>query len=256
MEITKNIDDSKREITKEITPENYPELEKLKSKILEIFKSEIQNLVETHTIENRARWNIETIIKTMRNIVPLNQKADKVLKEIIESDRDDKLVKDEITGYLFGETVEAYEEREKEMGYGVTRQIEKAALLRNIDLLWMEHLDEMQMLRDGIGLRGYGQLDPLIEYKKESYKMFQALLKAIDEGVFTTIFKIKIMKQSQSSVAPAKPVTPVKNKNILPSEENKVAGSVISNAKKNKVGRNDPCPCGSGKKYKKCCGRE
>ena len=250
LEITKNIDDSKREITKEITPENYPELEKLKGKILEIFKSEIQNLVAAHTMENRARWNIETIIKTMKNIVPLNQKADKVLKEIIESDRDDKLVKDEIIGYLFGETVEAYEEREKEMGYGVTRQIEKAVLLRNIDLLWMEHLDEMQMLRDGIGLRGYGQLDPLIEYKKESYQMFQALLKAIDEGVFTTIFKIKIMKQSQS------PVTPVKNENILPSEENKVAGSVVSNTKKNKVGRNDPCPCGSGKKYKKCCGKE
>ena len=250
LEITKNIDDSKREITKEITPENYPELEKLKGKILEIFKSEIQNLVAAHTMENRARWNIETIIKTMKNIVPLNQKADKVLKEIIESDRDDKLVRDEIIGYLFGETVEAYEEREKEMGYGVTRQIEKAVLLRNIDLLWMEHLDEMQMLRDGIGLRGYGQLDPLIEYKKESYQMFQALLKAIDEGVFTTIFKIKIMKQSQS------PVTPVKNENILPSEENKVAGSVVSNTKKNKVGRNDPCPCGSGKKYKKCCGKE
>ena len=250
LEITKNIDDSKREITKEITPENYPELEKLKGKILEIFKSEIQNLVAAHTMENRARWNIETIIKTMKNIVPLNQKADKVLKEIIESDRDDKLVKDEIIGYLFGETVEAYEEREKEMGYGVTRQIEKAVLLRNIDLLWMEHLDEMQMLRDGIGLRGYGQLDPLIEYKKESYQMFQALLKAIDEGVFTTIFKIKIMKQSQL------PVTPVKNENILPSEENKVAGSVVSNTKKNKVGRNDPCPCGSGKKYKKCCGKE
>ena len=250
LEITKNIDDSKREITKEITPENYPELEKLKGKILEIFKSEIQNLVAAHTMENRARWNIETIIKTMKNIVPLNQKADKVLKKIIESDRDDKLVKDEIVGYLFGETVEAYEEREKEMGYGVTRQIEKAVLLRNIDLLWMEHLDEMQMLRDGIGLRGYGQLDPLIEYKKESYQMFQALLKAIDEGVFTTIFKIKIMKQSQS------PVTPVKNENILPSEENKVAGSVVSNTKKNKVGRNDPCPCGSGKKYKKCCGKE
>jgi len=250
LEITKNIDDSKREITKEITPENYPELEKLKGKILEIFKSEIQNLVAAHTMENRARWNIETIIKTMKNIVPLNQKADKVLKEIIESDRDDKLVRDEIIGYLFGETVEAYEEREKEMGYGVTRQIEKAVLLRNIDLLWMEHLDEMQMLRDGIGLRGYGQLDPLIEYKKESYQMFQALLKAIDEGVFTTIFKIKIMKQSQS------PVTSVKNENILPSEENKVAGSVVSNTKKNKVGRNDPCPCGSGKKYKKCCGKE
>jgi preprotein translocase subunit SecA len=247
LKITKGIDDQERDAAKEITRENYPELEKLKSKILEVFKSEIQSSVAAHTMENRARWNLEEIIKTMKNNIPLNQKADKVLKEIVESDRDDERVKDEITGYLFGEAAEAYEEREKEMGYGMARQIEKAILLRNIDLLWMEHLDEMQMLRDGIGLRGYGQRDPLIEYKKEGYRMFQNLLGAIDEGVFTAIFKVRIMKQPQS---------PVENKNVSLSGGDETAGSMVSGIKGNKVGRNDPCPCGSGKKYKKCCGKE
>ncbi len=246
LKITKNIDDPQKETAKEITRENYPELEKLKGKIMEIFKSEIQNSIAVHTTENRARWNLEEIIKTMKNNIPLNQKADKVLKEIVESDRDDERVKDEIEGYLFGETAEAYEKQEKEMSYGMTRQIEKAVLLRNIDLLWMEHLDEMQILRDGIGLRGYGQRDPLIEYKKESYQMFQNLLRAINEGVFTTIFKVKIMKQ---------PPSPMENENVSLNGGDETAGSTVPNVKKNKIGRNDPCPCGSGKKYKNCCGR-
>ena len=246
LEITKNIDDAKREMDKEITLENYPELEKLKDKILEIFRGEIQELIAVHAMENRARWDFEKIVKAIKNNVPLDGETNKVLKEIIESNRSDEQAKDEIMGYLFGEVAEAYQRREKEIGYGMARQIEKAVLLRNIDLLWMEHLDEMQILRDGIGLRGYGQRDPLIEYKKEGYQMFQNLLEAINEGVFTTIFKVKIMKQPQS---------PMENKNVSLSGGEETAGSMVSGIKENKIRRNDPCPCGSGKKYKKCCGK-
>jgi len=247
LEAVKNIDDPQREITREITLENYPELEKLKDEVLKVFKSEMRNVVAAHTMENRARWNIGEVVKIMRNNIPLNQEASEALKEIVESTKSDEQAKDEIISYLFKEAAEAYRKREKEMGCETTRQIEKAVLLRNIDLLWMEHLDEMQMLRDGIGLRGYGQRDPLIEYQKEGYRMFQGLLKAIDEGALAAIFKVKIMKQ---------PPSPLENKNVNLSGGDEAAGSMTSEVKKNKVRRNDPCPCGSGKKYKKCCGRE
>ena len=247
LEAVKNIDDPQREITREITLENYPELEKLKDEVLKVFKSEMRNVVAAHTMENRARWNIGEVVKIMRNNIPLNREANEALKEIVESTKSDEQAKNEITDYLLREAVEAYQKREKEMGCETTRQIEKAVLLRNIDLLWMEHLDEMQMLRDGIGLRGYGQRDPLIEYQKEGYRMFQGLLKAIDEGALAAIFKVKIMKQ---------PPSPLENKNVNLSGGDEAAGSMTSEVKKNKVRRNDPCPCGSGKKYKKCCGRE
>ena len=247
LEIAKNADDPQRETDKEITEKNYSELEKLKDKILEIFKSEIQNLTVAHTMENRARWDIEGILKAIKNSVPINQEADKKLDEIVRSDWPDEQARDKIIEYLLNEIIKAYDEREKAMGYAVMRQIEKAILLRNIDLLWMEHLDEMQMLRDGIGLRGYGQRDPLLEYQKEGYRMFQNLLSSIDEGVFTAIFKIKLMSQ---------PPTPMENQNITTSGGSETMGNIVSSkTKENKTGRNDPCPCGSGKKYKKCCGK-
>ena len=108
------------------------------------------------------------------------------------------------------------------------RQIEKFVLLRSIDTLWMDHLDNMGYLRDSVRLRAYGQKDPLVEYKNEGIKMFQRLLEAIQATVVNTIYKI--------ALAPA--------------------GQVVARpASKQKIGRNDPCYCGSGKKFKKCCGR-
>ena len=118
-------------------------------------------------------------------------------------------------------------------------------MLRNVDILWMEHLDSMDRLRDGIGLRGYGQRDPLIEYKKESYRMFQTLLGTIEENVVSAIFKVQIVQKVKS---------PMENKNISTSgSDETVSNAVAPKIKLKKVGRNDPCPCGSGKKFKKCC---
>ena len=119
-------------------------------------------------------------------------------------------------------------------------------MLRNVDTLWLEHLDSMDRLRDGIGLLGYGQRDPLIEYKKESYRMFQTLLGTIEENVVSAIFKVQVVQKVKS---------PMENKNISASGgDETVSSAVAPKIKLKKVGRNDPCPCGSGKKYKKCCG--
>ena len=117
-------------------------------------------------------------------------------------------------------------------------------MLRSIDMLWMEHLDSMDSLRDGIGLQGYGQKDPLVEYKKESYKMFQSLLGSIEENVLSAIFKVQIVKKVES---------PMENKNIKSSGGSGDSDGASTPETVKKIGRNDPCPCGSGRKYKKCC---
>ncbi len=127
-----------------------------------------------------------------------------------------------------GHTQEEYEKKEQEVGAENMRQAERIIPLRVIDSSWVEHLENMEQLRDSVRLRAYGQQDPLVEYKNEGHKMFQGLLQTIDALIAETIMNMKL--------APAQPVP------AAPS----VAGP--------RVGRNDPCPCGSGKKYKKCHG--
>jgi preprotein translocase subunit SecA len=107
------------------------------------------------------------------------------------------------------------------------RQIERLVMLRAIDTLWQEHLDTMEHLRDSVRLRGYGQRDPLIEFKNEGFQLFQRLLAEVNKMVVYTIFKVDVVQQPQSPIS-------------KPQSQNK------------EIGRNDPCPCGSGKKYKKC----
>jgi preprotein translocase subunit SecA len=123
------------------------------------------------------------------------------------------------------------------------REIERVVMLRIVDEKWMDHLDAMDQLREGIGLRAYGQKDPLIEYKFEGYEMFQNMIDSIQDDVVRYIFRVNVVQPQQEQ---KRQVT-----------ENRYAeeGPKKPVRRENKVGRNDPCPCGSGKKYKKCCGR-
>ena len=148
--------------------------------------------------------------------------------------------KNEVVAFLAEKTQALYEQREKEMGSEVMRELEKAILLRIIDEKWMDHIDAMDQLRNGISLRAYGQKDPLIEYKFEAFEAFQMMIESMKEDVVRYIFRVKVVQQpeerktfeNQGEEAEKKPVRVGK-----------------------KIGRNDLCPCGSGKKYKKCCGR-
>ncbi len=148
--------------------------------------------------------------------------------------------KNEVVAFLAEKTHALYEQREKEMGSEVMRELEKAILLRIIDEKWMDHIDAMDQLRNGISLRAYGQKDPLIEYKFEAFEAFQMMIDSMKEDVVRYIFRVKVVQQpeerktfeNQGEEAEKKPVRVGK-----------------------KIGRNDLCPCGSGKKYKKCCGR-
>jgi len=245
LKATKKIEESNGETP--VTKENFPDLLKLKDKVLNMLEKQIQDIVSVHCADLRGNWDEKGMWEAANKISPLEDGIKGKLKEIIESDKPDEMVKGEMVDLLYGAICADYQEKEENVGYEMARQIEKMVLLRSIDVLWMEHLTEMDCLRDGIGLRGYGQRDPLVEYKKEAYRMYHDLLKAIENNVVTSLFKIQVARKIES---------PMESKNVQES-----GGSVDeAEASKPKVntdrtGRNDLCPCGSGVKYKKCCGK-
>lgn len=139
--------------------------------------------------------------------------------------------------------IDTYAKREEELGTETLRQLERFIILRVVDSKWMGHLDSMDELREGIGLRAYAQKDPLVEYKLESFDMFGQMVEEIKHDVVRFLYHVQVTEAPE-----ARPVArPVRVTNPQP------AGQP---AKTKNIGRNDPCPCGSGKKYKKCCGRD
>ena len=144
----------------------------------------------------------------------------------------------------------AYQRKEQELGSDLLRYLEKMLLLQVIDHHWKDHLLGMDQLRDGIGLRGYGQKDPLIEYKREGFDMFAAMMDRIKADALERLFRIQAVR-GEMPAATSQPQQPVRM-TLNRGEEPAVPRTV--HRQQEKVGRNDPCPCGSGKKYKKCHG--
>jgi preprotein translocase subunit SecA len=134
----------------------------------------------------------------------------------------------------------AKKEEEIEAAGQSMREIERILLLRVVDQKWMAHIDAMDQLRQGIGLRAYGQRDPIIEYRREGFDMFEDMIREIQQDTVTMLYHVKVTTNPQRREAP-KEITPVPKKAV--------------DSSGNKVGRNAPCPCGSGKKYKNCCGQ-
>jgi len=149
---------------------------------------------------------------------------------------------------------EIYNKREEKAGSSYMRQFEKMITLWVVDSRWKEHLLTMDSLKEGIHLRGYAQTDPLVAYQKESYLAFQEMIFSIKEGVADLIFKTKISIPSEETSVFIKDSQEEKHSEYS-SLKNKKDTPVPVIHKGKKIGRNDPCPCGSGKKYKKCCGR-
>ncbi|MCS6285494.1 MAG: preprotein translocase subunit SecA [Nitrospira sp.] len=156
---------------------------------------------------------------------------------------------------------DGYERKEQELGSELMRFLEKTFMLQVIDHHWKDHLLGMDHLRDGIGLRGYGQKDPLIEYKKEGYDLFAGMMQRIKSDALERLFRVQAVRQEappeQQQAAPPPPPPPVIARPqptlTLNRGEAAEAPKTVERAD-DKVGRNDPCPCGSGKKYKKCHG--
>lgn len=151
------------------------------------------------------------------------------------------MTKEEVVELLKEKALAKYQQREEELGAENLRELERLVILKVVDAKWMDHLDAMDQLRQGIGLRAYGQRDPLIEYKFEGYDMFNQMIEDIQEEVIRYLYRVTVMER------PEERTDIVENK-----YENDAPKTPV---RSDKIGRNDDCPCGSGKKYKKCCGK-
>ncbi len=160
------------------------------------------------------------------------------------------LSREELDEYLHKVAEENYKQREEAIGSELMRELENLVMLKVVDNHWMEHLDAMDMLREGVGLRAYGQKDPLVEYKFEAYDMFEAMNEAIQDDVVRYIYHVNVITQPQVDDRLEKAST--NNPNVDGTDENQKLPAESSE----ELGRNEPCPCGSGKKYKNCCGKD
>jgi preprotein translocase subunit SecA len=182
-------------------------------------------------------WDVRAVYEALNRIFPLEQYA--TYDEVYE-----------LRGPGMSEALariarDAYEDRERQIGPELVRQIERSVLLRVIDMRWMQHLRDMDDLRDSVHLRAYGQIDPLIAYQKEAHQYFMDLLDAIAEDVTRLMFAAEVAPEVRQAVRETE-----EGQGALEPEERGVRKPVRV---AQRVGRNDPCPCGSGKKYKKCC---
>ncbi len=175
-----------------------------------------------------------------------------------EANLNGELRKEGIVKKLKETALNRYEEKEKVIGPDNMRNLEKYFLLTTIDALWKDHLLTLDHLRESVGLRGYGQKDPLQEYKKEAFHLFVNLLKRIKEITLSYLYRIEIREEPEEELnvefeenKKRKKKMKYKREDVFGEENNEKQTPV----RVKKVGRNDPCPCGSGKKYKKCCGR-
>jgi preprotein translocase subunit SecA len=244
------------------------EAEKLKEIILAQVEEELEQVVSFHTnAEEVEKWNLEEIYEVVNTMFPVETRLKLVLTEISEEAKKLQAARGrtKIIEHLVGLSKEAYNRmEEKYLQAGLNwRDIEKNVLLRSIDSLWVEHIDSMDYMRKGIGWQGYGQRDPLIEYKKEAFRMFSELNNIIQKEVVYGIFKFGAVQDlainflAPNLAARAKQFSAPSKVSEESSANSKVDAVHVKprNEEGEKIGRNDDCPCGSGKKYKKCCGK-
>ncbi len=215
----------------------------LKEEILEKISNAISVLVNTHSYEENS---LKNIIDEFVTIIPFDEQSkNQLIKEL------EQLLENlQRVSFLSNIAKDIYEQREKKLGNELTRKLERFVILSVIDNLWIDHLDAIENLRQGIGLRGYGQRDPLVEYKNEAYKMFEKLVAEIDDQIVHRIYKVQI-QEAPPSLHQHKHIVAKPAGNIPEVSQNN-ASKTNEKTSKNKIGRNDPCWCGSGKKYKKC----
>jgi preprotein translocase subunit SecA len=228
----------------------------LREDILDLIKTVVEAKVDAHTDASTfpENWDLnglkQDLLKTFLVEVKFDQKDITQLKQ------------DNLKENLYKMALQIYDHKEQMLGAELMRELERYAMLRTIDDKWKEHLYDIDQLKTGIGLRAYGQRDPLIEYKKEAFGLFTQMLEAIDEETIELMFKLQPAQQEQPRRGEAeKRMQAVHQSTVgMGYAETQPAEQVAPGKPKplrrtgKKVGRNDPCPCGSGKKYKKCCG--
>ena len=245
----------------------------LREMIMEMIREEVSAVVELHTMEGRAPdWKTKEITDVVETMYPLSDEAKKEIDELKTKGTAEE-AREKITAFLMEQATEVYDGIDELYAEDPAslKQNEKGVLLRTVDMHWMDHLDAVEHIRAGIGLRGYGQRDPLVEYKRETHRLYKELLNLIRSQVAFSVFKIArdvnsvveqspLLKQFQNVQfsAPAKSADSRKSaisaSGAQAQGESSSSASVAEEKAYPKAGRNDPCPCGSGKKYKKCHG--
>ena len=225
----------------------------LKPTILEYLHKTVTDSVAMYCPEGMhpSEFDTRTLFEMLDEIFPLSVYA-----------RPDDLKgkkREELEDFLNAVLERTYEDREQQLGADLMRDLERQIALRAINSKWMEHLDSMDYLREGIGLRGYAQIDPLVAYKKEAFDMFQEMMHSVQDEIVRLVYRVQVQTSQEPYRNPYRNVQ-MRTADMLPelAEEEGIEmarrhAEFQPTLVKHKVGRNDPCPCGSGKKYKKCC---
>jgi preprotein translocase subunit SecA len=214
----------------------------LKSVVMDMVEDKAWEVVNGFADEKtpKAQWNLPGLEKAVKQVFNLD--LDLTSQPLPHNSADD------LSEHVFEHAKKYYETKEALIGPDQARSLERFIILQTVDTRWKEHLLSMDHLKEGIGLRGYAQQDPLRIYKKEGFEMFQGLMARIKDEIVDILFKIQI-----SAPLPAEELQPKKTRDLTFSH---ASGDTVRQPVKRsekKVQRNDPCPCGSGKKYKKCC---
>ncbi len=220
---------------------------KLKEEVVAKISQEIALLV--------AAESTTPLVDELATIIPFDDNS----KQGLAAELTKRPTVEAKTTFLQNLAREIYDQREKQIGAAMARYIEQQESLRVIDSLWMEHLESIDDLREGIGLRGYAQRNPLVEYKSEAFTMFEKLLAAMDYEIVHRIFKVAVVSTSDAEKIRQQMVTNAAQIENVPALKQEPEGKNQGKAEKSiplthpkAPGRNDPCPCGSGQKYKKC----
>ena len=214
--------------------------ENMREAIFKMVQELVEKAVDTCISDevDRADWNLTELNELILPTIPL----DPITKEDIESIKNGK----ELKQYLKEKAVMLYEAKETEFPEPEQfREIERVVLLKVIDRKWLDHIDDMTQLRQGIGLQAYGQRDPLVEYKMAGFDMFDEMISAIQEDTVRLLYHVQVQqKVEREQVA-----------KVTGTNKDESAQNAPKKRASAKIYPNDPCPCGSGKKYKQCCGR-
>ena len=214
--------------------------EDISKNIIDMMNTSIDEAVSMYCSDTVAEnWNLDGLRSHFLNLYVMDTDLHYTTEELNELDKKD------ISNFLKERGMLIYKTREADMGAETMREVERVCLLKTVDRHWMDHIDAMEELKRGIYLRSYGQKDPVVEYRFEGFAMFDEMIAAIREETVRMALTVPVRVQRP----------PQREQVMKPDAPNAGAQTPYKN-KGEKIGRNDPCPCGSGKKYKNCCGKD
>jgi len=222
--------------------------EDLKATIEDMIREKAEEIVSDYAEEGKSsdQWDQKGLKDAVFS--QFNMKLD------LSANPEKALTPDRLEVHLVNMALEKYGEKENMIPPHDLRRLERYVILQTVDSFWKDHLLQMDHLKEGIGLRGYAQKDPIMEYKKEAFNMFQEMISRIREEIIKILFRIQVVRTDESQQAPA-PATPREQEMSYSHGKDEPQQKKPFKRNASKTGRNDPCTCGSGKKYKKCCGR-